>query len=396
MNLIGNPAVLRRVNRVRILNKLFFNGAQSRAQLARETGLDPKTMTNLCLELHGENYILATPAPQVQGRGRPGELLQLNPDAAFSIGVDIGAYHVTAVLMDFQGHIRESYDHNFDSPVEAELLLHESRNIIQQMLRILGENSQHLLGICLCIPGLICRSEGKVIQAVNIKGFNGLHLVDYFKYFDLPIFLEDSSQMQAVAEKWFGGHYNDHNFIAIDIGYGIGMGIMYNGMLNRGANERSGEIGHTNVVPDGPLCTCGKKGCLETVAGGCALEKTAESLPLKNYGITTRGAKAVYEAAEHGDRQSIDILAQVGAYIGIAIANAVTLFDPGTVILNGGLMRAGAYLLNSMQAAIRQNIIPDTLSTVAVKTSSLTSMAGALGAAITPLQHFFEIDRIEL
>jgi predicted NBD/HSP70 family sugar kinase len=394
VNLTGNPAVLRRVNRVRILNKLFFQKSLSKAQLARETGLDPKTMTNLCTELQQEKLLLSQPAPAL-GRGRPGELLKLNPQAAFSIGVDVGPYHVTAVLLDFAAGIRKKWQRTFRKPATAKTLLRATRDGIETLKQHIDGHPSILQGICIVIPGLISHKEGTVIRAVNIPKLNGLNLVDVFADVKSPIFVEGSSHAQSIAEKWLGGHYNDSNFITLDIGYGIGMGIMYHGELNRGANERSGEIGHTVVLPNGPTCTCGKNGCLEIVASGSALEKVAAGLPLAENGIKSRGAKAIYELAKQGDETAINILSQSGTYIGIAIANAVTLFDPGVVILNGGLVRAGDFLLDSMNKSIQQNLmaLPNSVS---ITTSHLGDVAGALGAAMVPLQHYFEWEKFEL
>ncbi len=394
MNLTGNPAVLRRVNRVRILNKLFFHKSLSRAQLARETGLDPKTMTNLCAELQNENLLQSEPAP-VCGRGRPGELLQLNPNAAFSIGIDIGPYHVTAVLINFQAQIVQEWKRPFEKPAGAKILLRTVQESIDTLSRWLGSQKSFLKGICFGIPGLISHQDGVIIQAVNIPKINGLNIFNHFQEINVPLFLEGSSEAQTIAEKWLGGHYSDSNFITMDIGYGIGMGIMYRGELYRGANERSGEIGHTVVLPGGPQCTCGKRGCLEKVASGSALEEAAETLPLEKYDIRSRGAKAIHEAASRGDKTAINILSNSGMYIGIAIANAITLFDPGVVVLNGGLVHAGDFLLTSMKEAIQQNLmaLPNAVS---IKTSALGDLAGALGAAMVPLQHYFEWEKFEL
>lgn len=368
----------------------------SRAQLARETGLDPKTMTNLCSELLKEGLVFSEPAP-ANGRGRPGELLHLNADAAFSLGVDVGPCHVTAALIDFKGIVREQWQQNFDVAQDADILLKTMHDAIHHMLNKFADlKSAQLKGICLCTPGLINRKDGLVLQTVNIPGFNNLNVFQQFSHLKLPVFLEEASHCQAIAEKWFGGYYHDQNFITMDIGYGIGMGIMFNGVLYRGANEKSGEIGHTVVAPDGITCSCGKKGCLETVAGGRALEKTAQTLPLAKYSITTLGAKAIHEAAQQGDRQAIDILAQSGAYIGMAISNAINLFDPGTVILHGGLVRAGDYLLQSLKQSIHEHAISDKGSSVQIKTSTLGHAAGARGAAMVPFENCFEFDKIEL
>jgi len=394
--LIGNPAVLRRLNRVRVMNQLRREDGATRVQMARATGLDPKTVTNLCNDLLASGLIVAQET-QMRGRGRPAERLRINPDAALAVGVDIGAQQVSAVLMDLAGEIRRSWRCAYGQAKSGEFLLGKAATAIGRMIdAIPGPLHKRIQGIGVCVPGFLSREQGVVVRSVNIRGFRNLSLAETLGDFGPPVTLEESSRSMALAEKWFGGRDPEESLICVDLGFGIGMGIMHNGLLYRGTNELSGEIGHTVVDPTGRKCRCGKVGCLETVASGRALGQYAAGLSVVRHGIKTKGAEALYEAALQGDPQARRALADAGQFIGIAIANVITLFDPGTVVLNGGLIEAGDFLVKSLKQSIRRHRLRGAPHTCDIEISRLGKLAGAMGAAMLPLRRYFEFDNIQL
>jgi predicted NBD/HSP70 family sugar kinase len=200
----------------------------------------------------------------------------------------------------------------------------------------------------------------------------------------------------AIAEKWFGGRHKIEHLICIDAGYGIGMGILHNGRVYRGANEISGEIGHMVVDPKGRKCRCGNIGCLETVASGKALERSAKSLALSKMGIKSKGAKALFEAALVGHPQAREILSEAGHYIGMAIANVINLFDPNIVVLNGGLIGSARFLMPNLKKAVQHYVVKSSRNRCVTEISSLGKLAGARGVGMLPLMSYFEIENIQL
>ncbi|OHB54593.1 MAG: hypothetical protein A2Y12_09735 [Planctomycetes bacterium GWF2_42_9] len=394
-NLIGNAAILKQINKVRLLSRLRMEEV-SRAELARLTGLDAKTITNLCNSLFQDGLLLTEDA-KIKGRGRPAENLVLNPDAAFAVGVDIGAVQVSAVLIDLKGAVCGRWREEFGSPQDKEFLLKKVDSAIHSMINVLSpKRRKKLKGVGVCVPGFINRYTGNVINSVNICGFRDVPLVEMLrKQFDKEIILEESSRSMALAEIWFGNRQNCENFMCMDLGFGIGIGIIHNGLVYRGANECSGEIGHTVVDPDGKKCRCGKKGCLETVSGGKALQDIAERLAVATDGKCQSG-KALYEAAVMGNRAAARELAKAGHYIGIAIANVINLFDPGLVILNGGLVKAGEFIVEPVKSAIRDHSIGSFGRKCEFEISNLGDWAGAMGAAMLPLRNYFEFENVRL
>jgi len=397
-DLTGNAAVLKEINTVRVLNHLRQSGPASRAQLARVTGLDAKTITNVGNRLLKEGLALRRKA-LICGRGRPAEKLSLNPDAALAVGVDFGASQVSVVLVDLQGNLRKTrFRQEFGSPKGKAFLLKKSGAAVKELIASLERAQRRTIaGVGLSVPGLLDRSKGVVHNSVNIRGFKNVPIVDLFKKrLRCPVILEESSRAMALAEIWFGPPQFRRDFICVDLGFGIGMGVVHDGLLYRGANELSGEIGHTVVQPDGARCRCGKRGCLETVASGKALGELAKRIALKRYGISSKGAKAICEAAVAGNARAREAIEKAGESIGIAVANLINLFDPGRVILNGGLVKAGALLTEPLRRAAKKHSIRPFDKRCPIEVSELGDLAGAMGAAMLVLRSYFEFDNIRI
>lgn len=396
-DLTGNATVLKEINTVRVLNRLRFSGPASRARLSRRTRLDAKTITNVCNRLLKDGLILRR-KPVAAGRGRPAERLSLNADAVLAVGVDFGASQVSVVLIDFRGQVRAKFRQEFDSPKGKAFLLKRTTDAVRELVAPLDRPLRKaIIGVGLSVPGLLDRRKGLVHNSVNIRGFRNVPIVGLFrKRLRLPVILEEASRTMALAEIWFGPRPQPRDFVCVDLGFGIGMGVVHDGLLYRGANELSGEIGHTVIQPHGARCSCGKRGCLETVAAGKALGGVARRLPLKKYGIASSGARAVCEAADAGDRRARKAIENAGEAIGIAVANLINLFDPGRVILNGGLVKAGRLLTAPLRKAAQAHAVNSSGRICPVVVSELGDFAGAMGAAMLPMRTYFEFDNIRI
>ena len=297
--------------------------------------------------------------------------------------------------MDLAGNLQYKDRLEFGTSKDFEFLLDKTKVAFKKIRQSLAESKwKKICGVGICVPGFLDRTNGIVIDSVNIAGFKGLKIQQIIeKIAKLPVILEESSRSMAIAELWFSSRNACSDFICVDMGFGIGAGIVHNGLVYRGAHESSGEIGHTVVVPDGLACSCGKQGCLETVVSGHALQNLAKKLKLstnsQNY-----GGKALYEAALAGNVEARRALSNVGRHIGVAIANVINLFDPSKVILTGGLLKAGDLLLDPLKAAVKEHSVERMAMRCAIEMSELGDFAGAMGAAMLPLRHYFEFENI--
>ncbi len=355
--------------------------------------MDAKTLTNICGGLL-EAGIIRTLGEIPKGRGRPQQELAIDPDAAFALGLDIGARQVSFVVTDIAGNIR--YERRLET--ESEWTKQRITASVEEILTaglagLTPIQRERVKGIGCAVPGILDRSKGVVLNSVNIKALSDFPVCSVLSdTYGIPAVLEESSRAMALAEIWFGAERFD-DFICIDAGFGIGMGIVHEGRLYRGSAELSGEIGHTVVDPKGGLCTCGKRGCLETVASGKALSHIASEMALP-HGVRGKDARALSEAAEKDCQEAVKVLGQAGRRIGVAIANAVNLFDPGIVILNGGLIQAGEVLVKPIREAVSSHCLGYGGRIPRVYVSKLGILAGAKGVSMLPLLNFFEFENI--
>jgi glucokinase len=299
--------------------------------------------------------------------------------------------------MDLTGTVRSQWRRSYDEAKTGRFLIRKAREAVEFLMEPLAlPQKDKIRGLGVCVPGFLRREEQTVVRSVNISGFQEFSIAKAFGEIDLPLILEESSRSMALAEKWFGARESDRNLICMDLGYGIGMGIIHRGVLYRGANEAGGEIGHTVVDASGPVCHCGKRGCLEAVASGKALGEVAAGLRIGGRQAGARGAAALHEAALGGNRPARQALQRAGQYIGIAVANIINLFDPGLVVLNGGLVKAGDVLIGRLKETVEQHRLKGAGRACRIEISALGGFAAAMGAAMLPLRTYFEFDNIQL
>jgi predicted NBD/HSP70 family sugar kinase len=283
--------------------------------------------------------------------------------------------------------------------LKVELIIDQMKATVRALLGS-HRKTAAVRGVGVCVPGFVNPKTGLSIVSENIPGWRQVDLNCAFaSEFSEPIVLEDSSRALGLAEKWLGEGGNKKDFLVLDIGYGIGMAIFVNGRLYTGSSYKSGEIGHTVAQANGNLCTCGNRGCLETVASGKAiavqakqgvLEKKSEILmDLARGTPELLTAQDVGLAAGLGDEYSVRLLSQAGTYLGISLANVINVFNPSLVVLGGGLVNAGLPLLESLTEALKADTMMGIRDGLEIVVSKLEGNGSAVGASILAMQPLF-------
>lgn len=224
------------------------------------------------------------------------------------------------------------------------------------------------------IPGAFDPVEGTIVMFPNFPGdwVNRAILWPVAEALGLPVTMINDARAFTLAEGTIGAGKGFDSIVCLTLGTGIGGGVMIDGKLVLGAEGRAGEVGHQIIVPDGPRCGCGNRGCVE------ALTK-AEVLA----GLAGKGTvEEVYRAAADGDRQSIDAVEQVATYLGIALANMVTVLGPDRIVIGGGIMSSGEQVLDPIRQAVSSRVTWVPPETVSIVPAALGTMAGAIGAAL--------------
>jgi predicted NBD/HSP70 family sugar kinase len=375
----------------RMLSFIREMGEISRSDLAAEFSLDKKTVSGAVDELLRDSLIVPAGFKESLA-GRPQELLTLNGSHSNFIGIDLGGTHIIGILADLSGRPLDRVFFEIRPGLPVDIILDQMKTICR---RLMGSEkaSAAVRSIGICAPGFMNPATGASIVAENIPGWRDVGLREIFEgEFARPVLTEDSSRACALAEKWMGDGKGRPDFLLADLGYGIGLAIVVKGELYTGAGNKSGEIGHTVVAPDGPPCACGNRGCLETVASGRAIARQAlagieagRSQLLK--GLTHGKAENVTAqdvaiAASMGDPFSAELLASAGSLVGLALANAANIVNPSLLILGGGLIGTTRIMEQSIAKALRANCMREIFEDMELRVSKLGIDGSALGCGI--------------
>lgn len=369
---------------------LRTSGPLSRAGLSDATGLNRSTVSSIVHDLLGKNLIREIGLQSSTRTGRPGILLELNPDGGCAIGVEIGVDFISAVLTDFVARVLWRRRIAVHPEEKQEVIIRKAEAIVEEALAIGKERGLLSLGIGLGVPGLVDIQEGTLVFAPNLRWYNVPLRQMWTERFDLPVYVENEANAAALGEYYFGNARGVQNLIYLSAGVGLGGGIIIKGKLFRGSNGYAGEFGHMTVDPNGEPCGCGKRGCWETMVGPRAitrrvrkaLENGRESSILsvieKDPNRIDMGV--VVQAAQAGDPIARTALEDVGVCLGIGISNLVNAFNPEMVVLGGALSLAGPFLLPVIEETVRIHALPQPRAALTITTSAHGADACVMGA----------------
>ncbi|GAB4561962.1 MAG: ROK family transcriptional regulator [Anaerolineae bacterium] len=392
-NAVGQPELLKELNRERILRILQHERVISRPVIAQQTGLSRATVAMVTEELLAQNLVREVGLGNSTG-GRPPVMLEFNPDAAYALGARLYDRNWGIVITNLDGQVKR----RLDVPVQDMSPEAAVSALTEGVRALLSDFAAHriLPAIGLGTPGLVDSESGKIITAVDVGWRDVPMKAMVEEALQLPAFVANRSKVGALAELWYGAGRGLQHLIYISIGTGIAAGIILDGELFTGANSSAGELGHVTILPDGPLCPCGNRGCLQQLASGPAIAAQArERLRLRPESQLNElagqhpewiTASTVFQAAEAGDTLAVEIVQETAGYLGIAVASLINLFNPQLIVLGGPVGRAGGILLEPLTREVQRRAMAHPLSTVRITVSTLGPDAGAIGAAALVLQ----------
>ena len=345
------------------------------------------------------NDLLATGAIREAERlsvhsGRPPVVLEVNPEHGYVVGVDFGATHLSVLVADLSARILEEVELEINIQAGPEPCLAEADRQVRKAVANAGLELKDILAIGLGVPGPIVSEAGMVVSPPLMPGWDRYPIRDMLeKKWGCPVSVNNDAELGALGEWAFGAGRGEHNLAYIKVGTGIGAGLLLEGQIYRGVTGSAGEIGHLTMDENGPMCTCGNQGCLEAIAGGRAIAEQAREAARK--GMRTQLSRVtpvenitahdVAAAACKGDLLAQQILARAGSHIGIAIAGLVNLFNPGMVIIGGGVAQTGDLLLEPIRQAVERRSLPAATRVVRITTAMLERRSSSMGAVIQAL-----------
>ncbi|MBI5030362.1 MAG: ROK family transcriptional regulator [Chloroflexi bacterium] len=387
----GDQMLVRRLNTAIILDCLRLNAPLSRADISSRTGLNRSTVSSIVNELVQGGLVRETEF-QKDRLGRPGLSLELSPDGACAIGVQMGVDFISVMLADFVAKPIWSKRIVADSNVEQSLFIKSMGDLIQEALKQARRKHSKPLGIGVGVPGLVDLQHGKIALAPNLQ-WHDVPLRDMLvKRFDVPVFVENDANASALGEYYFGIARQVNDFIFLTADVGVGAGIILGGKLFRGNRGYAGEVGHMSFDPNGELCGCGRRGCWESIVSPRSVIRKIQSTLCQNYTpslirdlvqnqIDKITFETILQAADANDRFALETLQDVGRWLGIGIANLVNAFNPELVVLGGALARASTIVTPIIESTVEQNALRQPHESLKIGISAYGSEGCVVGAA---------------
>ena len=337
-----------------------------------------------------ENGVILEAESRAIPNGRPPVVLEINPKRGLVAAVDMGASHINIALADFSGKIIEESSHPFNIKLGPQVCLTEVSRILHELLNRSGINISQLMAAGVGVPGPVNTDAGTVVSPPIMPGWDGFPIRKSLeKEWGLPVSLNNDADLGALGEWAYGAGRGEKNLAFIKVGSGIGAGLIINQQIYGGTTGSAGEIGHLTIDENGPLCSCGNRGCMEAFAGGHAIALQARKLVesgkrtlLSSIPLENLTAENVANAARRGDLPSQEIIMRAGTFIGIAIAGLVNLFNPGAVIIGGGVAQVGDLLTTSIRQAVRERSLRASEQSVHITTAMLGQRSSLMGAAV--------------
>ncbi len=379
-----------------IIKLLYLQKSQTNANLVKETGLSLPTVTQLLNELADEHSVELLGSGNSSG-GRKPNLIGLTGDAFYVVSVALERYSAKIALIDSKNNIiagtRQIELDIEDKNATVDIISSELNNFINQ----LDINRERLIGVGISMPGLTNTDKGINYNFLNFGKQSFVEILT--KRIGLPVYIINDAKSRALAELRFGKAKGTSNTLVIYIGWGLGTGLILDGKLYYGSMGFSGEFSHIPVIENGILCQCGKRGCLETVASGMALERLALEGIAKgeNTELTRLAGKSpkhihymtVVDSALKGDSFSIDILTEIGSELGRGIAMLVQILNPELILFGGQMLKAGHFLTIPIEHSLNKYCLTDLRNTYKIGISDMGEEASLLGPVINVVEKYF-------
>ncbi len=296
-------------------------------------------------------------------------------------------------ILTTEGEIQEKWSIKTNILDDGSHIVPDIIDSIKQRFETHGLTKDDFLGIGMGSPGVVDSEAGTVIGAYNLN-WKTLQLVkeQFESALGLPFFIDNDANVAALGEQWVGAGNNNPNVVFMTLGTGVGGGVIAAGNLIRGVKGAGGELGHITVDFDEPFaCTCGKKGCLETVASATGIvnlsrryaDQYAGDAKLKQMiddgqDVT---AKDVFDLAKEGDDLALIVYRHFSEYLGVACANIAAVLNPAYIVLGGGVSAAGEFLLDGVRKVFAENSFPQIKESTQIVLATRGNDAGVLGAA---------------
>lgn len=384
-----------------IANIILSSGAVTRGQLAQSIGLKISTISKFTTKLLNKKLIIETDEGVSVG-GRRAKLLSINPDYMYAVGVEVAPRRIRVGVINLAGKIIVSQENELITGTK-EKVVDQIAALVQEIIKKSGLGINRFLGVGIGICGIVDYETGVCLNSSHIRGFKQVPVKEIVEQkLKIPVLVDDRVNSMAIAEKNYGLGKNSTNFIYLFADEGIGLGIIMDDNIYRGAYNSAGKIGHIVVDRNGIQCDCGNVGCLETVSSVSALvRQTKESIKANvdssvteyidlNSNINPREiSKIVIREAKKGDKLAYRVILTICESLGHIIAEVSNILCPEQIVIGGCITESGDLLLNTIKQKIRSEGDARIADKTEIKISELGDQATIMGTGRMVINDFF-------
>jgi glucokinase-like ROK family protein len=371
----------------RLLRLLRDEGPRSRAELGDAARLSRSRLAAELERLDGLGLVETAGLAASRG-GRRSSMVRIARHTRF-LGIDIGATSIDVAVTDGELHVLSHAAESMDIRKGPDVVLGRALELVGKLRA--GDVAPGFVGAGAGVPGPVSFREGVPVSPPIMPGWNNFPVRETFSAeLGCPVLVDNDVNIMALGEKHSGLAKSVGDFLLVKLGTGIGCGIVVGGEVYRGVSGSAGDIGHIRVEDTGPICMCGNTGCLEAFAGGAALARDAlaagssgrsEELARLLAQAGTLTAADVATAAAAGDPVAVGMVRDCGRRVGGVLAGLVSFFNPGLVVIGGGVAGFGHPLLAEIRGVVYRRSLPLATGNMPIVLSELGGEAGVIGAA---------------
>lgn len=377
---------IRNINQTVLLHLIRERQPISRVEIARITGLRPGTISSIVNRLIRKGVIYEGAEGPSSG-GRKPTYLNINAENAYVLAIDIGVRDTAYAVSDFNGRILKQK--NLITEGDQHVFVDRLASNINKLVKA-EYGRVKFAGVGVSVPGLIRRETGEVAVSPNL-GWRDLPIKELLETrLELPVYVENDANAAAFSELWYGplDEIKVKTLLYILVVDGLGCGLIINGELHVGSKVGMGGFGHMCIEPNGELCSCGRKGCWETLASESATIARYHRLMSNRNGSITTSMTDIISQANRGDEKALDALTATAEYLGEGIASLAHGLSPEIVVVGGEIAAAWSLLGPVINDRVKSKYIIPEISKIDIRPASVQrpSLFGAIPIA---LQNFF-------
>lgn len=392
---------VKRAIRNSMLRHVMRSGGFLVPEIAEDTGYSLTTIAKYVAEMQSEGSIVELDRINLHARGRRAVRYGVDPGSCYFLGIDMRNFGLSIGLMNFVGdpvRIERCDDFRFANSYDV---LDSLCNRVERFVeRLEGVDRSRIAGANLNLPGRVDSRAGTSATTFHFEDALDTPLADLLsERLGLRLFIENDTKAMAYGEYCSGLNRRYENALVVNIGWGIGLGIIADGRLYYGKNGYSGELGHIHAYDNDVLCHCGKKGCLETeVSGQAVLRKLTESIRSGASSLLAPKVAAsapvtiedLLDAVEREDPLCIELVSRTGSELGRHLAGLINLLNPEVIVIGGPLARIeSCYFLRPAELSIRKYALKLMSRNIPIETSALGADAGVIGACLLARSRIF-------